>query len=88
MPPLYQLIPKLGTLGGFREKRPEIYGCGSCRCGKDQLKLKKPLMFSMALCTLFFRALNAARNSVFDSVEGGKNVVFASTTVLLTEEKG
>ena len=80
-------MPKLGTLGGFREKRPEIYGCGSCRCGKDQLKLKKPLMFSMALCTLFFAPSMRLEIPFLIPSKVERTLFFASTTVLLTEEK-
>src|SRR5690554_4328356 len=50
---LYQLIPKLGTDGGFKLNLPLILKCGIFSLGKDHEKLKKPLILLMALDTIF-----------------------------------
>src|SRR5699024_4744582 len=52
IPPVsYQLIPILGTEGGFRLNLPEILNRGIFNLGKDQLKFIKPLILSIALPT-------------------------------------
>lgn len=52
MPPVaYQSMLKDGTLGGLREKLPLTRGCGIARCGRLHEKLKKPLIWFIALLT-------------------------------------
>jgi hypothetical protein len=49
---LYQLIPKLGTLGGIRLKDPLIEMCGSAKCGRLHVKLNAPLIVLIAFVTV------------------------------------
>ena len=50
----YQSIPNVGIDGGFKLNSPSMLKCGNLIFGKLQSKWKNPLIFSIALETIFF----------------------------------